>query len=221
MRRCAETLESEMSEAEQAFLVRLIKQESFSGPHLEIGTAAGGTLCRMMQCFSDETRPKFVVVDRMTYFPNQPEAVATNLRQHGLNPDDVDFRSAKSSDAFHDATRRGDRFDFILIDASHKILAVMSDLRWLRLLNVGGAACFHDYTNRFPGVRLSISRFLKHHANYETIGTADSLLAIRKTSPREKREVSTSDFVYSYAMYLPLEIHRKISKWRSRRQNAT
>ncbi|HBN74302.1 MAG TPA: hypothetical protein DD473_00460 [Planctomycetaceae bacterium] len=220
MRACSETLEAEMTIAEQEFLQGLIREENFSGSHLEIGTAAGGTLCRMMSCFNDDSRPKFVVVDRMTYFPKQNEIVAENLRQHGLSPEAVDFRTATSSEAFKIAEQKEDRFDFMLVDASHKILAVMSDLRWTRLLNVGGIACFHDYADKFPGVKLSIDRFLKQHPNYEVIGQADSLLAIRKTGPCAQGEVSMMDSAYSVIMHFPLVVDRKINKWKSRSKKA-
>lgn len=212
MRRCSETLEAEMTPAEQKFLQNIIRKKNFSGPHLEIGTAAGGTLCKMMKCFDDQTRPKFVVVDRMTYFPNQLTIVKENLSQNGLPEKGVEFRTTTSAEAFAQAEKQDDRFDFILIDASHKILAVMADLRWLRLLNVGGIACFHDYAERFPGVKLSIDRFLSRYKNYEKIGLADTLLAIRKTASCESPEVSPLDRVYSMMMYLPLEVQRKINK---------
>lgn len=214
-RSCALTLEAEMSPREQEFLQALIRQENFSGAHLEIGTAAGGTLCRMMRCFTDETRPQFVVVDRMSYFPNQQQTVIENLERNGLAAGQVEFRTATSSQAFRRASRNGDRFDFILIDASHKILAVTADLRWTRLLNPGGVVCFHDYCDRFPGVKLAIDRFLKHHTNYQPIGSAESLLALRKTAPCPWKEVSLFDGAYSVMMYLPLEVNRKINKWKT------
>lgn len=217
MRRCSETLEAEMTPAEQELLQNIIRKENFAGTHLEIGTAAGGTLCKMMNCFDDQTRPKFVVVDRMTYFPDQIDIVKENLSEHGLSQQGVEFRTTTSSDAFRLAVEQEDQFDFMLIDASHKILAVMSDLRWTRLLSVGGVVCFHDYADKFPGVKLSIDRFLSRYKNYEQIALADTLLAIRKTAPCETLEVSAMDSAYSAMMYLPLEIQRKINKWNKRK----
>lgn len=219
-RPCAKTLEAEMTVREQEFLQNLIQKEHFSGAHLEIGTAAGGTLCRMMNCFTDETRPPFVVVDRMTYFPDQYQTVIENLKRNGLPAGQVDFRTTTSSEAFSRASRNRDSFDFILIDASHKILSVMADLRWTRLLNAGGVVCFHDYDDKFPGVKLAIDRFLRHHSNYEPIGLADSLFALRKTTPGPRKEVSLFDSAYSVMMYLPLEVDRKISKWKSSRRKS-
>ena len=214
MRRCSETMEAEMTHAEQVFLQKIIREENYSGAHLEIGTAAGGTLCKMMRCFEEQTRPKFVVVDRMTYFPDQLEIVKENLAENELTEQGVEFRTKTSSEAFQVAVKQNDQFDFILIDASHKILGVMSDLRWTRLLNVGGIVCFHDYSDKFPGVKLSVDRFLLHHKNYERVGLADTLLAIKKKSTCASPEVSMLDSAYSVAMYLPLEIQRKVNKWK-------
>ena len=219
MRKCSETLEPEMTPAEQAFLQQLIRDHNFTGSHLEVGTAAGGSLCNMMSCFDDASRPKFVVVDRMSYFPRQREIVAENLTRHNLPVDTVDFRTTTSSNGFKDASERDERFEFMLIDACHKIQAVMSDLRWLRQLSVNGIACFHDYSDKFPGVKLSLDRLLARYDNYERVGVADSLLAIRKTATHRSQEINFSDSAYSVAMSFPLAVNRKLKKW-SRRKAA-
>jgi len=220
MRRCATTLEGEMTPIEHAYLLDLLKRERFDGPHLEIGTAAGGTLCAMMRCFDDASRPPFVVVDRMTYFPDQLETIETNLRRHGLDPVKVDFRIATSTAAFRAAEQRGEAFDFILLDGGHKILNVMADLRWTRLLNVGGIICLHDYIPKFPGVKLSVDRFLAGHPHFHAVGQADSLIALQKVSAGRRREVSARDRAYALAMHVPLLTQRKLDKWRSQRRAA-
>ena len=220
MRACATTLESEMSPEERGFLLDLLRREAFPGPHLEVGTAAGGTLCEMMRCFDDEHRPPFVAVDRMTYFPNQLDLVRKNLEQHDLDPQQVDFRVATSSQAFQQSVRKKETFDFILIDASHKILGVMADLRWTRLLNVGGIVCLHDYSPREPGVQLAVDRFLKSHVNYDILGQAGTLLALRKIERRFLREVSPLDRAYGVAWYLPLEASRRFRKWKDQHSRA-
>ena len=220
MRKCATTLEGEMTPAEHNFLLGLLGREKLPGPHLEVGTAAGGTLCAMMRCFNDETRPPFVVVDRMTYFPNQLDAVKMNLKRHGLDPGQVEFRVAMSGAAYREAAERGDGFDFILLDGCHKILAVMSDLRWTRLLRVGGVICLHDYSPKFPGVKLSVDRFLAGHSHFRILGRADSLIALRKESASTKPEVSALDRAYAIAMHVPLLTRRKLDKWRNKRRAA-
>ena len=100
MRASAVTWASEISDSELARLTALLKSERLSGPHLEIGTAAGGTLKEMMRCYPDSRRPKFVVVDPMTYFDDQLRIVRDNLSSAGLAPDDVEFRLSKSWPAF-------------------------------------------------------------------------------------------------------------------------
>jgi predicted O-methyltransferase YrrM len=212
MRRCATTLEAEMSPAEHEFLLELLQNEKLSGQHLEIGTAAGGTLCQMMHCFEDQHRPKFVVVDPMRYFPDQLPSVRRNLDRHGLNSQEVDFRVHTSADAFAASAARQESFDFMLIDGCHKILSVMTDLRWTRLLTVGGIVCLHDYCWKHKGVLLAVNRFLASHPNYEAIGCVDSLLALRKKSPSRIAEVTPAAQLYAFLLYLPLQVERKLTK---------
>ena len=63
MRDCATTLASEVTEKELKALTVLLEKSGFHGRHLEIGTAAGGTLKAMMAVYEDTERPDFVVVD--------------------------------------------------------------------------------------------------------------------------------------------------------------
>ena len=147
------------------------------------------------------------------------QIVRANLEKHGIPAQDVDFRTTTSRQAFAAAQRRHDIYDFILIDASHRILSVMADLRWTRLLSPQGIVCLHDYQAKFPGVRLSVNRFLARNPNYEVIGRADSLIALRKRQAG-RREISPLDQAYSVLLYVPLEVHRKIHKWRLQRQVA-
>jgi hypothetical protein len=220
MRRCATTLEAEMSAAEHAFLRQILCGLALKGRHLEIGTAAGGTLCAMMGFFPAESRPPFSVVDPMRYFPNQWDTVRQNLRLHGIDPELVDFRIGTSAELFPRAAARGETFDFVLIDGCHKIWSVTCDLRWTRLVNVGGVVCFHDYTPRMRGVWLAVNRFLARNRHYEVIGQADTLLAIRKRATGRKAEVDTFDEWYARAWHLPLQIERNWQRWRRSRRNA-
>lgn len=212
MRRCATTLEAEMSTEEHQLLVDVLRSDHGSGTHLEIGTAAGGTLCEMLAAFEARPRPPFAVVDSMQYFPDQLETVKRNLAGHGFNPQTIDFRVATSEAAFSQAEAAGDTFDFILIDGCHKIRAVMSDLKWTRLVNVGGIICLHDYSPRFPGVTKAVDRFLSRNPNYERIGLAGSLLALRKTAMASRPEVSRADELYALAWYLPLQLRKKFER---------
>lgn len=214
MRECATTLQPEMSTEEHALLMSVLRQPVRQGQHLEIGTAAGGTLCAMLQTFGATERPRFVVVDPMQYFPHQLDIVVRNLREHQLDPYTIDFRVTDSKTAFRDASARRESFDFMLIDGCHKILSVIEDLKWLRLLNVGGVVCFHDFTPKHPGVWLAVRRLLSGWKNYEVINQAHSLLALRKTAESDVPEMTATDFWYARAWYLPLQIERKIKRFR-------
>ncbi len=197
-RPCATTLESEMSAGELAALRRWLHDAHGRGGHLEIGTAAGGTLCFMMGCYADADRPPFSVVDTMSYFQDQQDLVRKNLTQHGLDPAAVDFRVMTSDEAFRRADQAGDRFSFILVDASHKIRHVMADLRWMRLLETGGLACFHDYSPAFPGVTRPVDRFLRRNPHFKRVELTETLLCIRKEREAVRPEVGLADYIWAW-----------------------
>lgn len=176
--------ESECTEAEIAALLRAIGERRLTGAHLEIGTAAGGTLKRMMLAYPAPERPKFVVVDPLAYFPKQREAVEANLASAGIDPRSVEFRVETSSKALAKALRAQERFDFILIDGSHALRAVTEDLRWTRLLVPGGFVCLHDYADLdyvvIAGVKDALDRFLARHANYRLREVVDAMAVVQK-----------------------------------------
>src|SRR3989304_3223474 len=60
MRPLPRTLSAELSNDELSSLINIIREKSFKGKHLEIGTAAGGTLCCMMKAFEDGEHPHYV-----------------------------------------------------------------------------------------------------------------------------------------------------------------
>ena len=212
-RPCAETGLPEMSGEELEALRNWMPQnEGVQSRYLEVGTAAGGTLCFMMNCFSDAERPEFVVVDTMRYFPQQFEIVKRNLADNGLTSARIDFRVMTSSDALTFAEKNRERFDFILVDASHKIRHVMGDLRWMRLLRAGGMACLHDYTSRFKGVCLPVDRFLKRNQHFKRIGLVGSLLCIHKKTDGLCPEVSMTDRLWSYLLSPLLQLDSSVRK---------
>lgn len=193
MRASATTLAAEVSERELAVLKALLKRRRLAGPHLEIGTAAGGTLKELMHCYPDAARPRFVVVDPMRYFSDQFEIVRKNLAGAGIDPDQVDFRVGLSWPEFQRAERAGERFAFIFVDGSHKIHHVTEDLAWTRLLSPGGVVCFHDYNRNFPGVVLAVDRFLACYRNYRVVEQVESLLIVEKTAASIAREIGAWD----------------------------
>ncbi len=193
MRASATTLAAEVSENELAALKTLLKTRRLAGTHLEIGTAAGGTLKELMRCYPDAERPRFVVVDPMRYFPDQPAIVRKNLASAGLDPERVDFRVGRSWPEFQRAERAGERFAFMFIDGSHKIHHVTEDLAWTSLLEPGGVVCFHDYNRNFLGVVLPIDRFLARYRNYRVIEQVESLLIVEKTAASTADEIGAWD----------------------------
>lgn len=213
MRECATTLIPEMQAAEHRALIESLRSLNGQRLHLEIGTAAGGTLCAMLGAFPAEKRPRFVVVDPMRYFPNQLETVQRNLKLHNLDPSQVDFRAASSALAFPEAASRGDEFDFILVDGCHRIESVTRDLKWTRLLAPGGLVCFHDYEPGSPGVRLAVNRFLRKHPNYVIEKQVESLLFVRKKATSPALEVDLSDLLFAQCWKMPHRILRRFKRW--------
>lgn len=211
------TLCPEMTAEELAGLKSWLHSTARKGAHLEIGTAAGGTLCFMMKSFPDSDRPRFSVVDTMSYFVNQFDVVKRSLADHGLDADQVDFRVMSSAEAFARAEADRERFDFMLVDASHKICHVMNDLRWMRLMNVGGIACFHDYAPYFKGVLWPIDRFLRRNPHFVRVGQAGSLLCIRKEREAATPEVTVSDRLWALLRSPLLQWGLSLRKRRNRK----
>jgi hypothetical protein len=91
--------EAECTEAEIAAMVGAMSECKLTRAHLEIGAAAGGTLKRMLLGYPAAERPKFVVVDPLTYFPAQSEAVEANLASAGIDARSIEFRVETSAKA--------------------------------------------------------------------------------------------------------------------------
>jgi len=182
MRKCALTGSPEIDEAALNRIISYLKERSFSGTHLEIGTAAGGTLKRMMLAYDAHRRPKFMVIDPMTYFPDQFETVKSNLLEAGIDPQEIIFHVTKSSIAFKDILRSGEKFDFIFIDGAHKIKQVWQDLRFNNMLNTGGILCVDDYVD-VPQVQIPVDRFLTKNLGYKKIALENRTLFIEKVTP--------------------------------------
>ena len=217
-RPCATTLDPEMTAEELTTLDRWIRERSLAGDHLEIGTAAGGTLCFLMSRYAASARPKFSVVDTMAYFEDQLGTVKRNLEDHELDSGSVDFRIASSETAFARAEAAGERFDFILVDASHKIRHVMNDLRWLRLLQVGGLACFHDYGTIFKGVTWPLDRIIRRNPQFQRLGVGGTLLGLRKIGEPRQPVVTPADRLWASIMAPLLQWEQSLLKRLRRRR---
>ena len=214
MRRCAITLESEISDVERNALLKVLKEFSLKCTHLEIGTAAGGTLCEIYNFYKSTDReiPNFWVVDPMKYFPDQIDIVEDNLISHGVDLSKVRFLRSISSIAINKAFVENPEFDFIFIDGSHKRKYVTQDLIWTRFLNKGGILCAHDYSPKFPGVYKSIDLFLKKYKNYKLISVAETLAIIKKEDITKKSEITNMMMLTSMIDGLIQQIRSSIQK---------
>jgi len=188
------TLESECTATERAAMTAVLQDAGYTGAHLEIGTAAGGTLKELMGTYPDPaTRPPFFVIDPLTYFADQLSKVKTNLSSAGIDPDSVTFWIATTQSELPRVRASGQMFDFVFIDGDHRHYPVMVDLQWADLVTVGGTVCLHDNGPQFPGVGWSIDYFLDRNPNFERIGQADTLTLLRKTAEGRKPALSASD----------------------------
>lgn len=210
-RESAATHAPELAQEELAYLLDLVKNYP-RGRCLEIGTAAGGTLCAMMTSFSPSERPQFVVIDPMTYFRDQLKIVAANIRRNGLGADQVDLRVSTSADAFPEAAGRGESFDFIFVDGAHKIRYVTQDLRWTRLLRVGGTVCFHDYGGKHKAVTWAVDRWLRKHPNYRRQALKGTLLSILKETGSSSLEIGRGDEYWAAICSPYLQLQSSLAK---------
>jgi predicted O-methyltransferase YrrM len=220
MRKSASTLESEIQEDEMTSLLKTLRDKELNGTHLEIGTAAGGTLCILTSFYLEhsESRPSFMVVDPFNYFPSQFEIVCKNLRSHGMDPQSIEFLKTTSKEAFSHIKSNPPELEFILIDGNHKVRHVTQDLRWARFLKPGGILCAHDYCPSHPGVYLSIKRFLGKHSNYEIKSCVGSLLIVQKNGISTSNEVSFFDCLRANILapwfQLKASFVKRVKKWR-------
>jgi predicted O-methyltransferase YrrM len=196
MRDSATTLQSECTEAERAALQDVLLQAGYTGAHLEIGTAAGGTLKELMGVYPDaDSRPTFFVIDPMTYFPDQMTKVRQNLSSAGIAPDSVTFHVGTTRSFLPIAKSHKLRFDFVFIDGDHRQLPVLLDLQMADFVTVGGTIALHDDNDRFPGVGWAISRFLDRNPGFTHLGTTESLTLLRKMAPSAHNAVTPGDLL--------------------------
>ena len=192
-RESAITLNSEMTVAEVSSIRNAIKDSKLTGLHIEIGTAAGGTLCEILKCYQNELKvepPPFIIIDPLTYFDDQYEKICLNLKNNGLSQNNITFEKNKSSVAFGNLSAHAGEIDFILIDGNHKINHFVGDLRFSRYLRAGGLLLIHDYSDNFKGIHSATKNFLDRYRNYEVLSHVDSLLILRKKSISNSLEIS-------------------------------
>ena len=192
-RESAITLKSEMTDAEVYSIKNAIKDSKLTGLHIEIGTAAGGTLCEILKCYQNELKvvpPQFIIIDPLNYFDDQYEKICLNLKNNGLSQNNITFEKNKSSIAFRNLSAHAGEIDFILIDGNHKINHFVGDLRFSRYLKAGGLLLIHDYSNGFKGIHSATNNFLNRYTNYEVVSHVDCLIILRKESISNSIEIS-------------------------------
>lgn len=196
VRASSQTLGSECSANERQALADLLRENTLSAAHLEIGTAAGGTLKELINCYPDPaTRPDFYVIDPFTYYPDQFDKVVRNLRSAGIDPETVTFWEGTTHTYLTTARRDGIRFDFVFIDGDHRHYPVMVDLQWADLVNPGGFICLHDRFEKFPGVGWAIDDVLFRNPEYELVTQVDTLAILKKTRPTAVPAVRYRDLI--------------------------
>ncbi|MGB1024078.1 MAG: class I SAM-dependent methyltransferase, partial [Paracoccaceae bacterium] len=176
----ATTLESECTAEERALLMETLKNSAFSGAHLEIGTAAGGTLKEMMGQYAPDARPDFFVIDPLTYYPDQENIITRNLISAGIDPNLVTFWKGVTQDFIDPARASGQMFDFVFIDGDHRHYYVTVDLQWADCVTKGGVIALHDHGAAFPGVGWAIDTFLAHNPDFKIEARAGSLTILRR-----------------------------------------
>lgn len=213
VRASATTLESECTEEERGLLRRVLNSHGLRDRHLEIGTAAGGTLKELIGLYADcEATPQFCVIDPLTYYPNQREIIDRNLSGAGIDPQSVTFWQGVTGDFLARERQNGGRFDFVFIDGDHRAYPVTVDLQWGDLVNVGGFICLHDSSPKFPGVTWAIARFLRNCPEFEMVGQEGTLVALRKLSERGRVCVTRTDLVAAWWWQLRYKWARSLRK---------
>ena len=212
MRACAETFESELGLDALEALKRTIKTSDLKGLHVEIGTAAGGTIREIISSYEDELDcPDFLVVDPMNYFPNQLETVRKNIS--GLHAaGKVQFIVETGGSAYKLFQKDSRAISFLLIDGSHKVKYVCQDAQWINNVEVGGLVCFDDFDCGFIGVDWVVKRYVLPTGCFEHLGYHGRLLLLRRIKAGRTPVVSAFDLALSYVLHPIFQLRTSILK---------
>ena len=201
MRACALTGESEIRSEALEMLIETLNAESAGASFMEIGTAAGGTLCRLLNDWKlarySQAADKSWVVDPMNYFPDQRQIVETNIKDRGIDPGIVTFFQMTSAEAYKNKFQDVEPLDFLLIDGSHKVKYVAQDARWISKVKNNGLIAFDDFGCGFDGVDWVVNYFRKkENSHYQEIFCFDGLIVFRK-----KQALGSSCFPLSRVLF--------------------
>ena len=213
VRECSYTLSSEMAPEEIYEILKFITLHKPKGTHLEIGTAAGGTLCQILKHYRYTLKldqPDFIVVDPLKYFDRQYEKICENFQNHSLSLDNIVFEKKTSNEAFK--KKNFSSFGFILIDGNHKINHFVDDLRYTRYLDKEGLLIIHDYSDKFKGVKISMNLFLKRYSNYTILSNVKSLLIVQKTNDSKVKEINSFDRIFAHILGFIFQIKTSLLK---------
>ena len=208
----ATTLEPECTAEERALLMETLKNSAFSGAHLEIGTAAGGTLKEMMGQYAPDARPDFFVIDPLTYYPDQENIITRNLISAGIDPNLVTFWKGVTQDFIDPARASGQMFDFVFIDGDHRHYYVTVDLQWADCVTKGGVIALHDHGAAFPGVGWAIDTFLAHNSDFKIEARAGSLTILRRIAVTKRPAVTAADLRHARRVHLMFRWKRSLKK---------
>lgn len=156
-------------------LTRLVAPYS-SGVGVEIGVHKGGTSQHLLRAYP---KLQLWLVDAYAAHPDYPvETQQANFAEMmGRTQPFVDRRVVvreTSTDAAELPEIRDKFFDFIFIDADHRLEAVREDLRkWWPRVKPGGLFCGHDYGKREYGVTQAVDEWYE-----DTFNTAAKIAVV-------------------------------------------
>ena len=217
MRECSYTLSSEMAPEEISEILKFITLHKPKGTHLEIGTAAGGTLCEILKHYRYTLKldqPDFIVVDPLKYFDRQYEKICENFQNHSLTLDNIVFEKKKSNEALKE--KKFNSLALLIIDSNHKINHFVDDLRYTRFLKKNGLLIIHDYSDKFKGVKMPMDLFLDRYKNYTILSRVKSLLIVQKMNETNGSEVKSLDRILAHIFGLVIQLKTSTIKRLSR-----
>ncbi len=172
------TLAALLSGPELNRLYDLARNVDGTGAVVEIGTMAGGSAVALALGARDSGRSSVYTID----ITPRPE-VREHLEQHGV----ADLVTVINMDSRDVATNWGSLtggntgIRLLWIDGDHTYGGVWSDiLHWRDYLDPGGVICFHDYSERFPGVIRAVYEHVVSSGGFHDFQRVDSIVSAVK-----------------------------------------
>jgi len=167
-------LNAGISEIEGDFISRLVANEDINCT-IEIGCNFGISTLFICDALSKKASPRHVIVD-----PHQTS------RAHGIGIAHIEKAGFEffhlieepSEIALPNLLKKGEKFDFALIDGWHTFDHTLLDFFYLnRLLEIGGIIVFDDCT--MPSVN-RVVRYISNYDSYSFIGSVPSTLTKKR-----------------------------------------